>query len=336
MAAHHHFSKKCLQLDIDLSGRLSSKQESLDYSEQFMGELLKSITPEALLRNILDSDTQDISIKKACYHAMHVEEVSRPMVQLAIAISRHHDLYNRFLDHVDSHHFAGKMASDHNHESTAAAITRLRIAGKSRQSLYRMPQYKYFASAALSAALVSGISLEQVLSQLHVPQIHAHAEPLLALGIRLFSDERMANSTDYPFYYLDKCSQDEIAPTFDLLESLHGPIFAHKILSEVLKSEQDDFCYLSAEQILNSFAEPTPIAALRRFISSKDGLYAQPLKWLVTALKKEHRWAELDDLNKRESKYLLDQRLLSSADLQHLPALTRLHVEKRFCGDLGL
>ncbi|AXH60302.1 hypothetical protein [Pseudomonas amygdali] len=336
MPAHATFIKKCMALSNQVGEDLDCTTWHLEFSELFMERLLSTTRPETLLRQILNADDHDFATKEACYHALHVEDSGQAIASIAIATGNARRLFNQYMQMIDSHILAGLHAEDFGHEATVRALKRLRSAEKSHGAFHLSPQYQFFASYALEIALDDSLSLDGLLSTMSVTQIHACAPALKGLGITLFSDERLAGYGQYPYYYLQHCSIQELRPTFDLLVRLHGGVMAQKMMFEAQANAKTKAVFLTADEIALGFGKDQPVLAVKQCIACKDDIYADNLAWMMTALRQEGRLDELDVLSKSESKYLLDLDLLQLTDLSVLPRLTAFHSEQRLGADLGL
>lgn len=336
MPTHPTFIKKCMALSNQVGEDLDCTTWHLQFSELFMERLLSTTRPETILQQILNAEDYDHASKEVCYHALHVADAGQAIASIAIATGNARALFNKFMQAVDSQILAGLHAEDFGHEATVRVLKKLKNAEKSKGGFHFSPQYRFFASYALEIALDDSPSLSGLLSTMSVTQIHACAQSLKERGIALFSDERLAVYGNYPFYYLQHCSTQELRPTFDLLSGLHGGVLAQKMIGEAQANAENKAVFLTADEIAHGFGADSPVLALKHCITCKDDIYADSMAWMMIALRQEGRLAELDALSKAESKYLLDLNLLELTDLSVLPRLTAFHSERRLGADLGL
>ncbi|MBD8088411.1 hypothetical protein IFT48_00190 [Pseudomonas fluorescens] len=336
MPAHASFIKKCMALSSQVAKDLQCTTKHLEFSEVFMQRLLSTTKPEAILRQILNAEEYDMAAHEACYHAMHVKESAQALTSIAIATGNARALYNQYISGVDTHTYANLRAEDFDHSDTLIALKTLRGAEGSQKKTFVSPRYAFFAGYALEIEIEHSISLDDALSGMSILELHGCAPELFKKGVELFSQDRMAAYSHYPYYYLNECTEKELEPTFSLLCRLHGGIAAQNLLSDALVNSPLNAVFLKADEIATLLGESKVLTAIKQIVASKDDMYARPLAWAMKAVRQEGRLSELDALTKNESRYLLDQGMIQLTDLSGLPKLAAMHSERRFAADLGL
>lgn len=333
MALNHVFSKKMNEVVMQIHEGFLQHGYGHDVYSRLAQLAINTLSMEGIVANLDEYDLAHdrdprVVVSVILGSQAHADEFMS-MCMLNSSLHKAYELVVRGFDENITnacHEYYGFT------ETLAASLRAIVLHYKESLELLHFPIWSRCASTIFENMAEAIGSVDPILRIMNPIEIAACAEALDNFGYSIAPKNRKENR--YPFYYFREGSRDDLKSIFEVVKKFHGGFSAQVKISNVMTEERDQI-FLGIDDLPPAIPNDK-IAFIEKAVVSKHRIYSKPLSYVISAYRNDGRIGELDILDKKITRYLIKNNLLSMDDLSHMPKTRNNHKVAEIKHDMGL